>query len=411
MKSLQEIYNAFTEVFAERVGFMPTEGSELSLRLSVYASQVFALMTQASWLETQMFPQTATGESLDRHAFLRGLTRQAGARAEGAVMFGIDTEAVSDLVVPAGTQCLTEGLTRFETITEGVIPAGEQSVTIPARACEAGTAGNVHAGRVTLMNVPPVGVAWCLNPFPFVGGRDGEDDESLRVRVLESFYRLPNGANVGYYEREALRIDGVAAVNVLPRVNGRGTVGVFVATESGMPEEALCKAVRAHLDEMREIAVDVTVSAPEEVPVTVNVWVAADERLIAPEDKAAFLQTVEARLAAYFTGRLLGQGLRRIELGHVLYNTPGVKNFRVLQPETDIPAMKGELVTLGGVDVEFMPQEGGTAPLAPQDAGEPDAEEGEALSEGETAPEELADETGVETTDETETAVPDEEGE
>ena len=60
------------------------------------------------------------------------------------------------------------------------------------------------AGSVLGMTVPPVGVRSCVNPAPFLGGVDVEEDEALRQRVLETYRRMPNGANAAFYEQGAL---------------------------------------------------------------------------------------------------------------------------------------------------------------------------------------------------------------
>lgn len=37
-----------------------------------------------------------------------------------------------------------------------------------------------------------------LNPRAFTGGSGAESDDDLRARVLDSFIRLPNGANAAF---------------------------------------------------------------------------------------------------------------------------------------------------------------------------------------------------------------------
>ena len=81
--------------------------------------------------------------------------------------------------------------------------------------------------------------------------------------MLDSFIRLPNGANAAFYELRALSHAGVEAAVVIPRMNGIGTVGVVIAAPDGVPSEELLQQVQDDLDAVREIAVDVTVLAPE----------------------------------------------------------------------------------------------------------------------------------------------------
>ena len=71
------------------------------------------------------------------------------------------------------------------------LSAAEQYV-IEALADEAGLA--VESVDLT------AAVTACTNPAAFTGGSDEEDDETLRARVLESYQRLPNGANTAWYE-------------------------------------------------------------------------------------------------------------------------------------------------------------------------------------------------------------------
>lgn len=170
----------------------------------------------------QAFPQTAVGDHLDRHARLRGLERKDAVAAQGVVRFIAGETAVSDRAIPAGTVCMTAGSIRFETTQEGILAAGSLSVEVPVRALVPGAAGNVAAETIVSMAVAPVGISACVNPESCVGGVDREGDERLRERVLDTFKRLPNGANAAFYEQGALSFDQVAAAAVIPGPEGRG---------------------------------------------------------------------------------------------------------------------------------------------------------------------------------------------
>ena len=82
MKTTQEIYEAMRQAMAERAGAAPDEGCELAVRLYAAAAQIESLYAYADWSRRQCFPQTAVGEELDKHAFLRRLERQEGLREE-----------------------------------------------------------------------------------------------------------------------------------------------------------------------------------------------------------------------------------------------------------------------------------------------------------------------------------------
>ena len=328
----KEIYEQMVDLFQKETGLTFSSGGDMAVRLYAVASQIYALYVQADWVNRQCFPQTAVEDYLDLHAQLRGLTRREAAAAEGVIRFETDSAAGTDLVVAAGTVCMTAGGVRFETTQEGTIPAGETAVEVPARAIEPGAAGNAAAGAIRAMAVAPVGVSRCTNPEGFSGGLDAESDEDLRSRVLETFRRMPNGANAAYYEQEAMSFPRVAAAAVVSRPRGVGSVDVVVSTPAGVPDGELLEELQDYFEQRREIAVDVKVRAPEVKQVTVTIRVAAEDN----RDGEAVRQAVEQAIRSWFDGRLLGQNILRARLGELTFAVDGVKNYVIDSPAADV---------------------------------------------------------------------------
>ena len=350
MKSIDEIYRELLAVFADQSGYLPETSCDLAARLYAVAAQVQALYHQAEWVMEQAFPQTAQGIYLDYHAQTRGIERSVATAAEGYLRFQVDTAVAQDLSVPAGTVCMTADGRRFQTTQDAVLEAGEVYVDVLAQALETGSGGNVGAGTVTRMAVAPAGVKRCTNPAAFVGGVDQEDDEALRERVLDSFRRLPNGANAAFYEREAMNVPGVAAAKAVGRARGIGTVDVYVATAAGVPEEDLLEEIEADLQKKREIAVDLQVLAPEEETVDVTVAVQPAQGYDFQAAKAA----ADAALRGYFTGALLGKPVTLAALGNLLYGLESVENYHFTAPAADVAAEVGSLPVLGTLTISEM---------------------------------------------------------
>lgn len=347
---MEEIYESLLAAFAERAGFTPEEGCDLAVRLWAAAAQLQALDIQADWVLDQSFPQTAQGVYLDYQGELRGLTRLPAAKAAGTLRFSVETAPVSALTIPAGTVCMTEDEVRFQTTAAAVLAAGTLSADAPAEALEGGANGNAAAGAIRLLTACPLAITGCTNPAAFSGGSDAEDDETLRQRIMESYQRLPNGANAAWYEQTAMNYGGVAAARAVGRARGTGTVDVYVATEQGVPGAELLAGLEAELQEKREIAVDVEVKAP--TVQSVNVTVA-----VAPEAGAAFeaVKTrVEQSITTFFTGRLLGRPVRLAELGSRIYALEGVENYRFTAPAADVAAEDTVLPALGTLSVTEM---------------------------------------------------------
>ena len=343
----KEIYERMKADFERETGQELNDNGDMAVRMYAAAAQIESLYAYNDWVMKQCFPQTAAGEYLERHGRMRGLRRNPAVKAEGIMRFMISAERATDVTVPAGTVCLTGDMVYFETVEPTVIAAGALQAQARAVAMEAGTIGNVAAGSIVYMSPAPVGVTGCVNPAAFSGGADEESDEALRERILESYKRLPNGANKAYYESEVLAVPGTAAVTVLPKRRGLGTVDVIFSTAEGVPSEEMVKAVKARLDATREICVDIDVSAPETREVDVELRLKAAEGT----DFDAVSAEAEKALRATFDGRLLSRGLTHAVLGDILYHVEGVENYAILGPAEDIEAGEGVLPVLGELTI------------------------------------------------------------
>ena len=347
MRTVDGIYQALAADFFTGTGQQTSASGDLAARFYAVAAQIYALYVQADWTRRQCFPQSAEGEQLDAHAQLRGLSRRQAAKATGAVRFYVDEERTFDTQVPEGTVCMTADGVRFVTTQGGSVTAGGTHIDLSVEAVEPGAAGNVPAGSVVFLAVPPVGVTACANLEAFSNGQDTEDDEALRARVLETFRRLANGANKVFYEQQAMSFDGVAAVTVLPKNRGVGTVDVVIAAQGGLPDDDLVQAVQDHFDSVREIAVDVGVLEPEVETVDVAVTLTVE----AGYDFDDVAQAVEDALQGWFTGERLGWPVLRAQLTALLFQVDGVANCVLTQPAADVAADSVTLPQLGQVTV------------------------------------------------------------
>ena len=345
MKEWTEIYEQLRGTFAQRAGFVPSEGCDSAVRLYALAAELQSLLMQADWVLDQSFPQTAQGAYLDYHAETRGITRGAAEKADGVIRFAAADKVTAACPIEKGTVCMTAEGVRFETTEDAAIAVGSQWADVPAQAVEAGAGGNVIAGTVTLLSAMPVGVVQCTNPAAFSGGCDAESDEALRGRVLASYQRLPNGANAAYYEQEAMRYPGVAAAKAVGRARGIGTVNVVIATHAGVPDAALLAAVETDLQKKREIAVDVKVLAPTVETVAVTAALKAAPGYTFAEVKAG----AQSALEMLFTGGLLGKSVTTARLLTLLCGVEGVENVHLTAPAADVAVDATELPMLGTV--------------------------------------------------------------
>lgn len=229
-----------------------------------------------------------------------------------------------------------------------VLSAGSLSVDVLAQAVEAGPSGNTAAGLIRTMSVAPAGIAACTNPAAFTGGREEEEDEAFRARILATYRQLPNGTNAAAYAQQTLAVEGVCAVNVLPKKRGLGTVDVVITSAGGVPGTALVEQVQGVLEEQREIAVDVKVMAPETVTVDLILSVKPKEGLL----PGPVIDRVKAALRAWFDGSLLGQDVLLAQIGQKIFAVDGVANYQIQGPVNDVTVGRGQLPVLGKLSVE-----------------------------------------------------------
>ena len=235
-----------------------------------------------------------------------------------------------------------------------MLSAGSLSVDVLAQAVEAGPSGNTAAGLIRTMSVAPAGIAACTNPAAFTGGREEEEDEAFRARILATYRQLPNGTNAAAYAQQTLAVEGVCAVNVLPKKRGLGTVDVVITSAGGVPGTALVEQVQSVLEEQREIAVDVNVMAPE----TVTADVTASVEPETGADSAEVIGRAESAVRNWFTGERLGRSVRVAQLTALVFGVDGVANCTVTLPAADIAVTDIQLPVLGTLTVTAAGQEG-----------------------------------------------------
>ena len=113
MKTVEEIYREMMDRFSQETGMEPNGTGEMAVRMYALAAQVYGLYEELAWTCRQCFPQTATGEELEKHGFLRGIARNPARQASGTLRFSVQEAVEEDLEIAQGTVCMTAGLVAF----------------------------------------------------------------------------------------------------------------------------------------------------------------------------------------------------------------------------------------------------------------------------------------------------------
>jgi uncharacterized phage protein gp47/JayE len=348
----EQILNRMQQKYFEHTGFSADDASDIGIRLKVIAGEVEGLYREMSGLRGQIFAQTATGESLERHAQTRAITRKPAARATGILRFSREVPAVAEIALPRGILCSTRSdpQIHFETTGDAVLMAGSTFVDVPAAAVAAGVSGNAAPARICLIITGAPGITSVANPDSFGGGADAESDSMLRDRLLSSYANISNSTNRAFYYDAAMSHDDVISANILPRARGRGTVDVVIACLDPQTEPRAAQELAAHLAVEKEINVDVEVHPA--VRDAINVTVAIEAHAGANHGHAA--EAAAKTIREYMSSLAVGQPLMLSRLGQKLLDTDGVFNYRIMAPVRDIIPAARRVIRPGTISVERM---------------------------------------------------------
>ena len=328
MDTYDEILSRMTQAYSGYAGFTPAAESDIMIRLRVLAAQIYQEQARAEFIRRQLFPATAAGEYLDRHAAERGITRKQAARAAGTVVFYPEQESHGSITVPAGTQvCTGADMKRFTTDSDVVLSSSAASVQAAVTAAEPGADGNALVGAVSVIVTPVLGIGSVSNTSAFTGGADAESDDELRARVIDSYANISNGANAAYYKRIASSVEGVYSASVVSRGRGNGTVDVYISARGAAVSSAIKSRVQAVLNEGREINTDVLARDPELVEITLYFSIGIEAGLTF----SSVAQRVRAAVSDHIRGLGIGADVKLSEIGEIIYHTKGVTDYHFVE--------------------------------------------------------------------------------
>jgi hypothetical protein len=188
--------------------------------IGVQASGYKQTLKDALFLDTDTQVQNLIDACFDRLASNMGITRRAGVKARGEVVFYTKSAPTFDLFIPRST-IISNGVVSFRVTSPGQITQeGAPSaynpltrlyeITLPIEAVNAGISGNLTSGKIT--QGAPLGLK-VINRAPTFGGLDRETNQELTSRSMSYISSVDVGTRAGY-ERLARESAGVKSYNV-----------------------------------------------------------------------------------------------------------------------------------------------------------------------------------------------------
>lgn len=335
---------AMEKEYIDSTGMACDDAGDLKIRFRILASQLFSMKMYGDFIIRQAFAQSASGEYLDMHCALRGIYRKNKSKAYGRLEFGMEEAVEEDIEIPKGTVCSVTGKShlRFITIEKGIIEKGKLSVTVEAQAIGDGEEHNVQIGEVNVLVTPPKGVTYVINTERFRGGYDGENDEMLRKRFMESMEMFPNGINVQTMREAILRIDNVLDVRIVKD----DLYKIVVRTvEDGVDEQVLKKI-------MEYLNYSILVPFKYYVVPSVRKSVDFKLKLVAKRgfDTQECAEKSKEKFIEYVRSLKLGESFFAENVGKLLYGVESVDSYTVEPPVVSATDM--QYITENVVEVE-----------------------------------------------------------
>ena len=349
METYDEILGRMVESYEAYSGIVPSDASDIMIRLKVLAGEIYRLKVYADYISRQLFPATASGSGLDMHAAERGLARKYASKASGEVVFYPEDEEHPDILIPRGTEVCTYGdMLRFVTDDDEILSASDESVTVNVVAAETGSAYNVRTGTINMIVTPVTGIGRVENLSAMEGGCDAETDEELRQRLVDTYVNISNGANAAYYRGIAMSVEGVYSAAVVGRGRGNGTVDVYICAKGAPVASGVKDSVQALLTEGRELNVDVL--ARDASPLSVSLYILLRiEAGYAFDEVSALVRTA---VSEYITALGIGKDVLLSDIGEVIYHVKGVAGYRFLDSYgSDVFVSDSEYPTVGTINI------------------------------------------------------------
>ncbi len=334
-------------LFEKQAHCQVDDASDTAIQFKIIAAELDRLFTLLEEAQKQIFPTTATGKFLEQHGAVRGIYKKSAAKASGQITFQCQTPPAEDLLIPAGTLCASsraEGLL-YQTTQDGIIKAGKTLVTVIGEALETGSQANLAPGYLDLLVAPIPGITSINNPSKMAGGCEEEEDEPFRVRVIEAFRKISNGANLAYYEQFAKNLPGVWLAKAVYTPGVSNQIDLYVQNNTRTISDATIALVQEEIEPVRELNIRVAAKRPTVKSVPIQAVVRVNNLA----NQNSVLLAAEKALLSYIDGLGIGERFSPALAAKAVLALDGVTDISFQQPVSAVAIGTGEICSAGKI--------------------------------------------------------------
>jgi len=349
------------EAFMTEAGGVPfalPRSSERRMEINAAAAQIYQAMQYVDRAGKQSLLKYSYDEFLDNLGTLKGVTRAAPKAATTTLRFTLSAAHTAAVGIPTGTRA-SAGAIFFQTTEYAEIQPGELFVDAPAQCTITGTDGNgLDAGELSNLVDPIPRVKSVSNITETAGGaeRESNNDFAERIHLAPSGYSVagPGDAYIYHAKKYSTAVGDVVATSD----QAGGTVDiVFLMADGATPGPEMISGLEERLRDgnIRPMTDLVTVSAPGEIPYTINLAYYINRSSSA---QAVAIQTAVKNAVLEFQAwqRTIGRDINPSKLINMIM-AAGAKRLEITAPTfqavdpTKVSALSGEaVVTYGGLE-------------------------------------------------------------
>ena len=305
-------------------GLDTSEGSLIYHACAKCAVRLEEAYTELSRLNDNMYPDTADLE----HLILFGQERGVYIEDATAAIF----EAQFNVKVEIGTEFSGDD---YNYIVTELIDDTEHRYRVECE--EDGSEPNGWLGELMCLDDIEDLEAAVLTKL-LVEGKEEEDEESYRMRLLESFEIQPFAGNRAYYKQEINAIDGVGGAKIYRKNSGGSIDIVIIADDYSIPSAELIEKVQEQIDPAKgngdgvaPIGHEVTISAVSANIINLKATIVCDEGYTIEGLQSQIEKSVDnyfLSLRKKWVNDTAGIAVRKAGVENAIYNLEGVQDVQ-----------------------------------------------------------------------------------
>ncbi len=330
--------------FERKAGCVVDDASDMAIKLKVIAGELSALYDRLDFYENQIYPNTAEGEYLKRHGDARGIHRKTASKSTGAVEFICKTPAEHDILIPIGT-LLTSSKSNgvmFQTTNELTIKQGATKGGTFIESVDCGSHTSIAPNFIDILVTPIAGITSIRNPDKIGGGSDEESDQLYRQRIIESYSKISNGANLNYYEQFAKSKGDIWYAKAIFTPGVSNQIQLYVENYTRSISDSTISALQSEIEKVRELGIKVIVSRPVKKRIDVKLNVKVDNLA---DENSYYIQITEL-VNEQVQNFNIGQRFSPAIITSNILKIDGVNDVEIITPTSPINLQPNEICQL-----------------------------------------------------------------